>query len=168
MAKLLYDGRWFSVHEDAHGDMYVATDNAVMCVPLTQEGDVLFIVEPVVYGNADLTLYLPTGKIEPGENPADTAIRELQEEAGYRAGRIDHLGTLSPWVKYFTAQMTLYLARDLTLGKLDGDERHAIAIESIPLAAFEAEIASGRLRDSTVIAALYLARARLASEQGGQ
>ena len=165
MSKLLYDGRWFSVHEVADGEMYVALDNAAMCVPLTPEGNVLFIVEPIAYGDAALTLYLPMGKMEPGENPADTALRELQEEAGYYAGQMEHLGTLSPWVKYFTAQVSLYLARDLTPHKLDGDERHTIAIEPIPLAAFEAEIVSGRLRDSTVIAALYLARAKLAAEQ---
>jgi 8-oxo-dGTP pyrophosphatase MutT (NUDIX family) len=96
MAKVLYDGRWFSVHEDAYGDMYVALDNAAMCVPITPEGNVLFIVEPIVYADGALTLYLPTGKVEPGENPADTANRELQEEAGFRAGRLEHLGTLSP------------------------------------------------------------------------
>lgn len=164
MAKVLYDGRWFSVHETTNGEMYVALDNAAMCVPITPEGNVLFIVEPVAYGDAVLTLYLPAGKLEPGEDPAVAANRELQEEAGYRAGRIEHLGTLSPWVKYFTAQMYVYLARDLMPDKRDGDEGYTIPIESIPLAAFEREIASGRLRDSTAIAALYLARAKLASE----
>jgi ADP-ribose diphosphatase len=168
MTKVLYDGRWFSVHEVAEGEMYVALVNAAMCVPLTPDGNVLFIVEPIAYGDAALTLYLPAGKMEPGEHPAETALRELQEEAGYHARRIEHLATLSPWVKYFTAQITVYLARDLTPNKLEGDEHHAITIESIPLTAFEAEIASGRLRDSTVIAALYLARAKLASERQGR
>ena len=164
MSKLLYSTPWLALHEEERG-AYIAAADGVMCVPLTNEGQVLFIVEPTAYESGGATLYLPSGALEPGEDPAACVNRELQEEAGYRAERLDLLATLRPWVKYLDAQCTIYLARDLMSSKLQGDEEYSIGIEYIPLASFERHIASGRLRDATVIAALFLARKRLAAKR---
>lgn len=160
MAKLLYPNRWLSLYEGVGGP-YIATGSAVMCVPVTPEGSVQFIVEPNAY-DGTLALYLPAGKIEPGEDLAVCANRELQEEAGVKAGRLDVLATIDPWFKYLDSRLTLFLARDLTPSRLQGDEGYVIATETHPLSTFETHIASGRLRDASVIAALFLARQRLA------
>lgn len=56
---------------------------------------------------------LPAGKIDPGEDPLDTAKRELIEECGYEAGEWRHLGTLHPGIGYTDERIELYLARDL-------------------------------------------------------
>ncbi len=55
----------------------------------------------------------------------------------------------------------VYLARDLTPSRLEGDEGYDIRVERVPLAEFERLIAAGRLHDARVIAALYLARETL-------
>jgi ADP-ribose pyrophosphatase len=57
---------------------------------------------------------LPAGKIDPGEDPLDTAKRELREECGYEAGEWRHLATLHPGIGYTDERIELYLARDLT------------------------------------------------------
>jgi ADP-ribose pyrophosphatase len=56
---------------------------------------------------------LPAGKIDPGEDPLDTARRELREECGYEAGQWRHLATLHPGIGYTDERIELYLARDL-------------------------------------------------------
>src|SRR5436309_2937554 len=87
-----------------------------------------------------------------GRRP-ETANHELQEEAGYAAGRLDFLGELRPFSKYLTARSFVYLARALTPSHLQGDETYSIGVEQVPLGEFEALIAAGRLLDARVIAA---------------
>lgn len=164
MAKLLFPNRWISLYEGDSGP-YVESGDGVMCVPVTMDGKVLFILEPNAY-DGEFSLYLAAGKVEENEDLAECANRELQEEAGVKAGRMEHLATVRPWFKYLDSKLTIFLARDLMPSKLDGDEGYTIEIEYVPLTAFEEQIAAGRLVDSSVIAALFLARARLASEGG--
>jgi 8-oxo-dGTP pyrophosphatase MutT (NUDIX family) len=89
-----------------------------------------------------------------------TAARELQEEVGYRAGRLEFVGELRPFSKYLTTRSFVYLARDLVPSAIaDRDENYEIGVERVPLARFEVEVAAGRLVDARVVAALFLARA---------
>lgn len=104
---------------------------------------------------------MPGGSIEPMEAHEATAARELQEEIGYSPGRLDFLGELRPFSKYLTVRSFVYLARDLTPGRLKGDEDYTITCEQVPLASFERLIARGHLLDARVIAALYMARSFL-------
>lgn len=163
--KLLYKTRWIALYEGFRETVYVAASNGVMVVPFLPGGDVILIQEPTGYGDGDLTLLLPAGSIEPGEDPQASANRELQEEIGLAAARFDPLGRVQPWVKYLNSHIELYLARDLTPSRLQGDEDYEIVTENVPLDSFETLMASGRLRDSSVIAALFLARQRLANEK---
>jgi ADP-ribose diphosphatase len=165
LPRLLFPNRWLSLYEGVGGP-YIATGSAVMCVPVTPEGNVLFILEPNAY-DGEYTLYLPAGKIEPGEDLTLCANRELQEEAGVKAAKLDVLATITPWFKYLDSKLTIFLARDLTASKLEGDETYVIETETIPLDSFETQITTGRLRDASVIAALFLARQHIANEEAG-
>ena len=157
MGEIAYQGDYFSIHLDADGIEFVRTGDEVLIVPLTAEGEVILTIEPsTAFGEP--TLILPGGETEPGEPHAETANRELQEEIGYQAGRLDFLGELRPFSKYLTVRTFVYLAHDLTPSQLEGDEDYAIGVERVPLAEFESLIAAGRLLDARVIAALYMAR----------
>lgn len=155
---------WGRVVGSGTGAPHIEYRNKAQCVALTDTGMVIFIVEPSPAYGEDV-LYLPGGGIEQGESPQEAANRELQEEIGYKALRLTPLGELRPWVKYLHHSAFLYLARELTPSKLHGDEIHNITTELVPLNDFERVIAAGRLHDSTVIAALYLARDYIKQEQ---
>jgi len=156
--------QWIGLYKNANGIVYIGMGDgdSVMTVPVTPNGDVLLITEPSPAYD-ERVLFLPSGNVESGETPAFAANRELQEEIGYRANQLNHLGDLHPFIKYVRCRMHIYLGRQLESSKLIGDEgpEGRIEVERHPLASFEDLIAAGRLRDSTAIAALFMARQAL-------
>jgi ADP-ribose diphosphatase len=102
----------------------------VIVVPLTADGQALLAVERAAAFDRE-ALGLVGGEAEEGELLAETANRELQEELGWRAGRIDFLGELHPF-KYLTSRQFAFLARDLASSKLEGDEIYPVGCGRYP------------------------------------
>jgi ADP-ribose diphosphatase len=146
----------FTLMADADGVGFIHCGDAVVVVPLTASGDVLLAVERSPAMDREI-LTLVSGSIEAGESLEDAANRELQEELGWLAGRLDFLGELHPF-KYLTTRQFAFLARDLTPSKLAGDETHAITERRVPLNDFTVLCQAGELQDASAIAALCLAR----------
>lgn len=167
MERVICGDQWLALVERKHGGKDVAVIRAgdeALLVPLATDRRVLLTIEPSPALGRDV-LILPGGEVAAGEFSLETANRELQEEIGYRAGRLDFLATIHPWSKYLTAACHVYLARDLQPARLVGDEDYPIGVAAHPLASFEGLIAAGRLSDARVIAALYLARRYLQWEE---
>lgn len=165
MTQTYFQDRWYRIYQsETVNTSVIAMRNAVMIVPVLDDGRVLLTVEYSPAFN-ERVLILSSGGIEAGEDPADTANRELQEETGFKAGRLDLLGKLHPFIKYLNQSLTIYLARDLQPSKLQGDEEFEIGLEYTTLDSFESLIAEGRVKDCCVISALYLARAFLQRER---
>ncbi|MFW5748184.1 MAG: NUDIX hydrolase [Chloroflexota bacterium] len=139
---------------------FIRAGDTAQCVPLTDTGMIIFIVEPSPAFGMDV-LTLPGGLIDPNEAPEQAANRELQEEIGFYAEQLDYLGEMHPWPKYLQSRTYMYLARMLTPSQRPSDEHHEIRTELAPLDQFERLINAGRLYDASVIAALYRARALL-------
>ena len=148
---------YFSLVRTVSGIEFVRAGNEVLIVPLTAEGEVILTIEPSA-AFSETTLILPGGETEQDEEHTATARRELQEEIGYDALRLDFLGELRPYSKYLSVRSFVYLAQDLVPSRLQGDEDYLIRLERVPLVAFESLIASGHLLDARVVAALYIAR----------
>jgi ADP-ribose diphosphatase len=159
---------WFALERDARGESYIRpSSDEVLVVALDtglDAGDELLLAREPSAAFGEPVLILPGGCVEAGEPHEATANRELQEELGFRAARLDRLGELWPWAKYLRLRSYLYLARELEPSHLDGDEGYEIGIERVPLAQLEELIGSGRLRDARAIAALYIARTFLDRE----
>lgn len=126
-------------------------------VPLTNKNTILFIKE---YATAHdkYHLDLPGGKIDPGMNEIETANKELQEEIGYKAGKLDQIGLFTMSPGYLTQKSFIFLARNLTESKLEGDETEPLEIVEYPFEKFEELIESGELNEARSIAALYIVR----------
>lgn len=154
---------YFTLMADADGVGFVHCGDSVLVVPLTDDGGVLLAVERSPAFDREV-LVLVGGSVEPGEPLEETANRELQEELGWRAGRLDYLGELHPF-KYLTARQFVFLARDLVPGKLPGDEQHPVRARRIAPDQVVEMCRSGELRDAAAIAALLLAQRVLA--EGG-
>jgi ADP-ribose diphosphatase len=147
---------YFTLRADADGVGFVECGDGVLVVPLAEDGQVLLAVERSPAFDQEM-LGLVGGEVEPGEPLEETANRELQEELGWRAGRISFLGELHPF-KYLTSRQFVFLARDLTPSWLEGDEQYPVRARRVPLDGFVALCAADELHDATAIAALCLAQ----------
>jgi len=155
--RLVATHKWLSLYSGFRDEPYIQCGDGVMCVPLTAEADVLFISEPTIYDHLP-KLTLPAGAVDEGEAIAVAANREMQEEIGYKAERIEQLHSFRPLGRHGDTLLHVFLARDLTPSRLEGDEPYELPITRIPLSRFEQLLAANELSDSTVIAALYMTR----------
>lgn len=133
---------------------------AVTIVPMV-DADHVCLVRNYRHAAAETLLELPAGTLEPGENPDDTAIRELAEETGYRAGRCRRLIDffMSPGI--LSERMVLYLAEDLVPGTLHLDEGEEIEPEVVPWREAVRWVMEGKIRDSkSIVGILYCERLR--------
>ena len=126
---------------------------AVCMIPVDGEGRLL-LVEQYRHGARTRLLEIPAGTLEPGEDPSETAARELREEVGMRASRVESLGGFWIAPSYATEYLHLFLCTDLTPDPLPGDEDEDI--EVVPLTRDEALAAvdSGRIIDAKSIAGI--------------
>lgn len=155
--------RWLSLWRGYRDEPYLVSSDGVSVVAVNQAGEVLLINEPTVFDKQSV-LMLPGGSVEEGEAPEISANRELQEEIGYQATRLDLLHCLYPLRRHGNWRVYIYLARDLRESALVGDEGYDLPLTRVPLANFEQLLASNQLQDATTIAALYMARSFIASQ----
>jgi ADP-ribose diphosphatase len=153
---------YFTLMAGPDGVGFIHCGDGVLVVPLTADGQVLLAVERAAAFDRE-ALGLVGGEAEEGEPLEETANRELQEELGWRADRIDFLGELHPF-KYLTARQFAFLARDLSPSQLEGDEVYPVRTRAVPLERFVELVESDELQDATGIAALFLARRFLEEE----
>lgn len=160
--ELLFRGRRFQVQRvlqvtpdgAEHVREVVRHPDAVTILPLLDDGRVCFVQNYRVAVDQSL-IELPAGVVEPGEDPACTAHRELAEETGYRAGRIDRLATFYTSPGVLDEQMYLYVATSLTPGESapePGEDLRPLVTtwkEALEMAR------DGRIRDAKTLAGLF-------------
>lgn len=99
---------------------------------------------------------LPAGMLEPDEQPELCAARELAEETGYTAGKIEKLGQFFTCPGTSDELMHAYLAGDLRDGKQNLEGYEQIAVEVFSEARVRRMVADGRIHDAKTIATLAL------------
>jgi ADP-ribose pyrophosphatase len=99
---------------------------------------------------------LPAGTLDPGESPESTAARELREETGYTAARLEKLAEwwVSPGI--LTERMHLFLCEDLTPGATAHQPDERIQPRVIPWSLALDMIRSGEIQDAKTMTALLL------------
>lgn len=126
----------------------------VCVVPLTERGTVL-MVKQFRYPMQQVTLEIPAGKIEPGEDPAECGRRELQEEAGRTCKQYTSLGTLFPTPAYDTEVIHMYLAQELSApGAQNLDDGEFLDVTEIPLEEAVQLVMDGKIPDAKTQIAL--------------
>jgi ADP-ribose pyrophosphatase len=134
---------------------------AVTLVPIDAEGRIWFIRQ---YRHPALTemIELPAGVLNAGEDPAVGADRELREETGMAAARLEKLGEYYLAPGYSTEKMHAYLARDLSPAPLAQDEDEFIEVVKLPVGEALQLARAGTIQDAKSLAALFLALPYLA------
>lgn len=145
----------------------VAHPGAAAIVPLDGEGRVLLVRQYRYAPGGRWLLEVPAGKLDPGEEPGTAAVRECEEETGYRPGRLDSLGGLWTTPGFTDEWIHLFLARDLTPGRQDLQEDEALSVEPVPLPEALRMALDGGIDDGKSIAALVRAARYLGVAPGG-
>lgn len=172
-----FDGRLFSVRAVAYADPdgrpferdVVRHPGAVSVVAAHGDGTVTLVRQVRVAVGAEV-LEAPAGTCDvDGEDPESTARRELEEEAGLRAGPMVRLGAVYNSPGYTDQRTVLFLATDPVPceTRRSGAEERWMTTERVALADVERLVADGRLLDATTIVGLLLARRALDAPAGG-
>lgn len=101
-------------------------------------------------------LEIPAGKLEPGEDPAEAAVRELQEETGYRCDKLTHLHSFYTSPGFADEIIHLYLAEQLSPGEMSPDVDEFLEVQEVTLEEALDLIAEGRIADAKTIMAVYI------------
>lgn len=128
---------------------------AAVIVPVLDDGSIVMIRNRR-FAVDETLLELPAGTLDGDESPAVCAARELTEETGYVAGRIEPLGAFYACPGTSDEMLHAFLATDLTLGEQALEAHEQIEVETYTPDQVRAMMRSGELHDGKSIAALAL------------
>jgi ADP-ribose pyrophosphatase len=134
---------------------YIVHPGAVLVVPVRDDGR-LVVERQYRYPHDRAFLEFPAGKLDPGESALATGVRELAEEAGYRATVWTRLGIVHPVISYSTEAIELYAARGLVHVGASLDPGEFLEIVDCSEAELYAAIEEERITDAKTVAALAL------------
>ena len=130
---------------------------SVVVIPVDDENNVLFVRQYRHAAKADL-LELPAGTRDEDEPFEECAAREVREETGMEAERLQKLGEFYLAPGYSTEFMAVFLATGLKENPLQADEDEFLDVEKIPLRQVLERAEQGDIPDAKSLAALMLAR----------
>ena len=135
-------------------DYFHYTGSAVI-VPILDDGRIVLIRNTRFAVQEDL-LELPAGRIDDGESAEAAAGRELTEETGYVAGRLEKLGEFYSAPGNADENMPVYLAAELSEGRQELETYETITLEPHTDREIRRMIVSGEIHDAKTIAGLTL------------
>lgn len=164
-SELLFQGRAFKIRRDSlktpdgRQTKYdiVEHTGSVVILPIDEQGNLLFVRQYRHAAGLDL-LELPAGTRDGDEPHEICAAREIREETGMAAGRLEKIGEFYLAPGYSTEFMVVFLATDLSRNPLQADEDEFLQVETIPVKKALEMAEQGDVPDAKSLAALFLAK----------
>lgn len=132
---------------------FINHKGAAACVAVKKNGNLVMVRQ---YRNAleRETIEIPAGGINPGEDMRLAALRELEEETGYKAGKFEFLLSIRTTVAFCNELIDIYLAEDLEEGEQHLDEDEYLEIVEYPLSELLDMIEKGVIQDSKTVSGI--------------
>ena len=124
--------------------------SAILC---EKDGKIL-LVKQFRYPYKEVIYEIPAGKLNPGEDPSETAIRELEEEGGIKAGRVEKLFDVYPTPAYTNEIIRIFKAEDFVESKIKLDEDEFLSGEWIDKDLALKMVNNGQIKDAKTIIAI--------------
>lgn len=139
---------------------FINHKGASAIIPVDQDGKILMVRQ---YRNAidKYTLEIPAGSKDPEEDNLTCAIRECEEETGYKPNNVKHLIDVHTSVAFCNELIKVYYSNDLTQSKQNLDEDEYINIERHSLDDLISMIFTGKITDAKTIAALLAYKSKM-------
>ena len=132
---------------------------AAAVVPLKDDGTVI-LIRQFRHAAGGFIYEIPAGKLYPGEDPRVCAARELEEEIGYRAGRLDLLSSIYTAPGFTDEVIHIYKATELRAGRQHLDRDEVLEVIEMPLSEAIRMIETGVIRDAKSIVGLQAVHLR--------
>lgn len=130
-------------------------------VPVTDDGKIVMVTQHRFPVNQVL-LELPAGKLGKGEDPFVCAVRELEEETGYKSDNVTSLGSIFTTPGYSTEKLWIYLATDLKPGDHNREEgEFGMQVFEFSFSEIEEKIYNGEIVDGKTICGIFLAKNKI-------
>ena len=164
--KRVYEGNVFDVvrtqlkdgNLEYERDIITHSGSAVI-IPVFEDKTIA-VVRQYRHPAGKYLIELPAGTIDEGETPEDAALREVEEEIGYKAKAIEKLTEFYVSPGFLTEKMHVYLATDLTKSEQNLDEDEILSVEKLTFKTAYEKILSGEIEDAKTITGLILAGKR--------
>ncbi|NBO65904.1 MAG: NUDIX hydrolase [Acidobacteria bacterium] len=127
-------------------------------LPIFADGRVALVRQYRHPARAEL-LEIPAGRLEAGETPELCASREVEQETGFRPGRVERLSSFYTTPGFCEEVLHIFLATDLTPTRQQLDHDELVEVQFFPLAEVLQMVHRGEIVDSKTIIALLLASA---------
>ena len=128
---------------------------AAAVVPLKDNGTVM-LIKQFRHAAGGFIYEIPAGKLHPGEDPMHCAARELEEEIGYVAGRLELLTSILTAPGFTDEVIHIYKATGMTAGRQQLDRDEVLEVLEISLEEAIKMIKAGTIRDAKTIVGLRL------------
>jgi ADP-ribose pyrophosphatase len=140
---------------------------AAAVVPLKDERTVI-LIRQYRHAVGGYIYEIPAGKLHPGEDPRECALREMEEEIGYRAGQLDHVVSAYTTPGFTDEVIHIYKATQLRRGNQDLGRDEVLALAEFPLEKTISLIREGVIKDAKTIVGLQCVYLQLLGENIGE
>jgi len=168
-SKTLFEGKVFNLKVDeieydsgnkGIREVIVHPGGAVV-IPVTNEGKLVMVTQ-IRYPFQTTLLEFPAGKLDIDEDPLDCAIRELEEETGYKSGKVNKLGKIYTAPGYCTETLHIYVAQELKKGDHKREEGElGMEVFELSFEEIEKKINNGEILDAKSICGFFYLKSRM-------
>jgi ADP-ribose pyrophosphatase len=160
-SRIVYKGGHIQVREDRviepaghEASREIVVHPGAVCIVARPTPETVILIRQYRHATGRELVEIPAGTLHEGEDPKECAIRELEEEAGYRAASIVERGRFWTTPGFTTEFMYLYEATNLTKTQINPDEDEVIEVDIVPRSKALQMIDDGQIQDAKSILGL--------------
>jgi ADP-ribose pyrophosphatase len=161
MTKNIFNGKVITLNIDTvtlpNGvttDLEIVRHPGAAAVVPMKDDETVILIKQFRHAAGGFIYEIPAGKLHPGEDPRDCAVRELEEEIGYRAGNLTLLSSIFTAPGFTDEVIHIYRATELSRGRQNLDRDEVLEVVEVSLQEAIEMMPAGKIRDAKTMVGL--------------